>query len=364
MKKNFYLPNTRAAVLTTVLLISFSLSSGAQGLVEYLRGNLYVMQNGSPVLIDGNLTHYHSANNNTVDYNDARKMTNPGENFGILRNGVTLAIERRNIFTIADTTFFRMWNLRQQQYMVEFIASNLNHPNVNAFVVDKYLKRRFPLNCNGTTRINVNVDSDPRSYDETRFSVVFRQNTPSIFPIKFSGLRLKGVSGNLANVEWDVTVEYDVEKYELQKSFDGLQFETIEEIVPFNEGVGQTYSALDNNCIDEAYYRVKGSRLNGEVFYSSIARLKPFSEVGEISVFPNPVANKEVQLYMNEPLPGQYTVMLLGTNGQTRSRSIIKVGEGQNLNRVGLPPSTAPGIYLLQIIRPDNTRVTKTIAVL
>lgn len=361
MKKNCYLTNT--LMFKFLLLVSLTGGAQTQTLTEYMRANLYVLQNGSPVLIDGNLTHYHSTNSNNVDFYDAWKMTNPGENFGIIREGVTLAVERRKIFTMTDTTYFRMWNLRQQSYFIEFISSNLNHPNVSGFVVDKYLDRRYPVNCNGTTRVSFNITSDPRSADQTRFKVIYRFNNPSV-PVKNITLRLLPQTGNSTRIDWDITRELYMESYEVQKSPNGIDFESIDLIVPQNEGIDMTYSFLDKNCLDETYYRIKGTVMSGEIIYSGIVRMKPVAPVNEIAVYPNPVINKEAQIYMNEPQTGLYRIMLIGAGGDIRMRTAIQVKEGQSLNKVNLPSGTNPGIYLLQIISPDNKRVTKTISVL
>lgn len=363
MKAQFNLLKTLTICLLLLLLQTVQ-TVRSQGLTEYLRGNLHVVQGSSTTLIDGNLTHYHSSNSNSVDYYDAWKMSNPGENFGIVRDGVTLAVERRKIFTMTDTTYFKIWNLRQQTYMIELVSSNLNHPNVTAFLVDQFLNKRSPVTCHGTTRYNFEVNADPRSYDPSRFKVIFRYNIPSGFPVKITGIRLFGEPGRTTRITWDVAKEVAIDRYDVEKSINGIDFEPIDIVVPENEGNNVEYSVSDNNCLEETYYRIKGTKLDGTAFYSGIARIKPIAPSNEIAIYPNPIVNKEAQVYTNEAQPGVYKVMLFGTNGELRMKSAFQVREGQNLNKVYLPANTNPGIYQMQIIRPDNSRVTKTISVL
>ena len=62
----------KASFIAAVLLLAaFKSISGPTDVLEYMRGNLYVMQAGSPTILDGNLTHYSDENSNLVDYNDA-----------------------------------------------------------------------------------------------------------------------------------------------------------------------------------------------------------------------------------------------------------------------------------------------------
>jgi hypothetical protein len=89
---------------------------------ETMRANLYVVNNSVPTLIDGNLTIYNSSFSNAVDWDDAWKLTNAGENFGIIRSNTTLVIERRSLIGLTDTTTFRMWNIQQRNYQIQFIA--------------------------------------------------------------------------------------------------------------------------------------------------------------------------------------------------------------------------------------------------
>ena len=84
---------------------------------EQIRDNLYSFNaDGSTSLYDGNLTVYSVNNSNSIDGMDAVKMSNFGENLGLQRGTTTLAIERRQSITAADTIFFKMWNMHQRTY--------------------------------------------------------------------------------------------------------------------------------------------------------------------------------------------------------------------------------------------------------
>src|SRR5438128_1048236 len=76
---------------------------------ESISSSLYLLNaNGSTVLADGNLVEFDNSFNAGVDFYDAMKFTNINENFGLLRDGVILAIERRPIIGQQDTLFFKL----------------------------------------------------------------------------------------------------------------------------------------------------------------------------------------------------------------------------------------------------------------
>lgn len=63
---------------------------------------------------------------NDVDVNDAVKLNNSSENFGISRNGKTLVIESRRPAAENDVINYKMGQVRVQQYELEFIPENMN----------------------------------------------------------------------------------------------------------------------------------------------------------------------------------------------------------------------------------------------
>ena len=138
---------------------------------QKIRTNLYeVNTDGTTSIVDGTLNSYSNIFSNAVDKFDAAKLTNFGANIGVVRDGKTLIVERRD--AIGDDINFKMWQMNQQAYQLEIIAENID-PNVSAILQDKYLKTNTPLNVSGTTKINFSVTADAASAAENRFSIVF-----------------------------------------------------------------------------------------------------------------------------------------------------------------------------------------------
>ena len=165
---------------------------------QRIRTNLYAVNAyGTTSIVDGTLNSFSNIFSNAIDKNDAAKLTNFGENFGIVRDGKTLIVERRD--AIGDDINFKMWQMNQQGYQLEIIAENID-PNVNAFLKDSYLKTTTPLNQVGTTKVNFAITADVASAVENRFSIVFGK--VAIIPSNIS-VYPNPISNGIINLKFD-----------------------------------------------------------------------------------------------------------------------------------------------------------------
>lgn len=142
--------------------------------LKQFRTNLYVIRPEGNVLLDGNRVRFDRSYSNDVDVNDAVKLNNSSENFGISRNGKTLVIESRRPAAENDVINYKMGQVRVQQYELEFIPENMNAGGLQAFLEDKFLRRSYPVSLEATTRIRFSIENIPGSYAEDRFRLVFR----------------------------------------------------------------------------------------------------------------------------------------------------------------------------------------------
>jgi hypothetical protein len=330
-----------------------------------MRANLYIVDaSGTTTLMDGNLTNYHSIYSNAVDINDAWKMINPGINFGIKRDGIDLVVERRSIISLADTTTFRMWNMPQKNYRLKFMLKNLNHPNLYAILKDSYLHNETTIGLNDTTYVDFAINSDPASADQYRFQLVYSSYLSAPVDVFFTGIQAQR-KGKDVMVEWNVSGEVSVDSYIVEHSVDGINFSELKQVSALNTAAAKTYNYKDISAFaGNNFYRVKAVNFGGRIQYSSIVKLSAFAMENEITVYPNPVANKTVQLQFSNQPAGKYIIALIYNNGAVQQLRTIQLSSGQTTSAIALPNNLGTGIYQLQIIGPDNTKTVKTIQVL
>lgn len=324
---------------------------------ESLRSNLYLLNaDNSTVLADGVLTEYNNLYHDSVTLEDAYKFTNIKENIGLLRYGKTLAVERRPIIGAFDTLFFKLWKTVQRNYQIEFIAINLNHPGMLAFVVDSYLGTNTPLNLEGTTRINFAIDSNIGSSDVNRFKIIYHTISSAPLPVNFTSFKAYRLNEKIS-LDWKVENEISIEKYEVEKSINGSSFYKITSIpVADNNRVTGKYSWTDAHVENvNNFYRIKSIDLRGLVKYSAVTKAMNAKAVGPITIFPNPITNNIINLQFTNQVKGIYYFKLTSNTGQVMYSGSLNINSTYISHPLFIKTPLKGGIYQLQIKKPDNT---------
>jgi hypothetical protein len=336
---------------TTPSFYSYSPVSG-----EQIRSNLYALEaNASTILLDGGLTQYDESFSNTLDGMDARKMSNFSENLGMIRNTTTLVIERRHTIGFTDTIFYKMWNVRQRPYQLEFITSNLNHPGLTGVLEDSYLHTSVPINLNDSTYINFSVNSDPASSAVYRFRIIFASAAAALLPLTFTSVKAYQ-QNNTINVDWKTANEQNMKLYNVEKSTDGNRFRSISDIGANNLPVNN-YSWTDAYPADgNNYYRIRSTGINGEIKYSEVLKVYSAKGKGDIKVFPNPITGNTIHLQMLNQPEGLYEVKLVNNSGQSIMSKQIQHSGGAGTETIRPAQHIPKGIYQLEVTKPDGSK--------
>ena len=301
----------------------------------------------SGILADGNSAVFSHRYGNEIDGNDAIKIMNGGENFGINRDGKIFAVEARGLITHSDTIFYFISRLRQQPYRFLFEPENMDVTKA-AWLVDNYLNTQTVVSTSNPTKISFVVTNDPLSAVADRFMLVFRPQ--SVLGITSTALEANRNTDGSIKINWTTTVEKNVQQYTVEKSINNIAYKevTIKNIVSNNEGT-VNYGVTDVNPFDEInYYRIKINSLNGEVNYSNIVKVDALKKESAISLYPNPVTGKTLNIYFKTTNTGNYQVALVNKVGQKIwSGSFYNNNNNDRKISVILPKSVAPGSYVL-----------------
>lgn len=320
------------------------------------RTNLYATApDGSSVLMDGTLTQYDTSYSNNVDGMDARKLSNPSEDLGMLRNNIVLIIERRHTIQDADSIFFKMWNMRPVAYRLDLIAYNLNVPGRVGLIQDKFLHTSTVLSLNDTTHFSFTATSDLASQATDRFMVVFGSPSFGVMPITFISQKALR-QDNLVNVEWKTANETGISKYEIERSVNGNYFEKISGIKADNK-TSNSYTWTDENpASGYNYYRIGSVSLDEKISYSAVMKLFMGAGAPVMRLYPNPAAPGNLNLKMVNQQPGIYSVKLLNAFGQVVLARSFYSGSGSSVENLKPGPAISKGIYHLEITTPSGAR--------
>lgn len=164
-------------------------------------------------------------------------------------------------------------------------------------------------------------------------------------PVSISDVKLKSVN-NLQCISWIANSEYDIEKYELQFSTSGLNFQTVNFLLAKNDLLAHTYNICDTIKRTKGFYRIKIVEMNGKGDYSNVLSIlsKPASG---IQIYPNPVTDR---LFIKNPEVEGANIFfrIIDIEGKNIKVGKLSVTRSINLNDL------KRGVYILQLYN-DNT---------
>jgi hypothetical protein len=329
--------------------------SGEDPNKQFMRASLYT---GSGLIADGNAVAFSSAYSDQVDGNDARKIGNGGENFGLLRDGIWLAVEGRSPVRETDTLFYKLTNLRQQGYQLRFAPKNMAGAGLDAELVDNYLKSRTPVSLDmDTTYIDFAITGDAASQDPGRFMMVFRaMKTEGPLPVTFVSVKAYQKDRDIA-VEWDVENETKIKQYEIEKSTDGIHFSVITAISPkANNGGRASYEITDKNPVEGYnHYRIRSADMDGKTAYTQVVKVWITNLKMDIAIYPNPITDGIIHLQLVNQPKGNYVIRFYNKLGQLIVQKLINHPEGSSTELIPWDYNLAHGMYQLMVTRPDGS---------
>lgn len=220
---------------------------------------------------------------------------------------------------------------------------------------------------NYTLEIYYSISGHPTNNgacDQTRFDN--NGNNPTNYTANFTLLTVaasyftgisSSVYGNNIKVRWVTQNDADVDHYELQKSQNGVNYNTIASISANRTAGTSQYFIVDANpYIGSNYYRVKMVNINGSVVLSKTIREYFGTVNNSIFVYPNPSAN-ELTIRLAGVAKGNYRLSVFNNNSQ-RIAAIAILHDGTDRTiKMNLPFVLAKGIYRLLLI--DKTQFYK-----
>jgi autotransporter-associated beta strand protein len=299
--------------------------------------------------MDGFKVAFGSSFNNAVDNNDAQKLPNVDENMSIIRDANYLSIEKRNLYDATTEIPMSISNYTRQQYTLRISWSNLSDNNYVAYLKDSYSNTFTRIEFIGNTDYSYTIDNSvaaSKAYD--RFNILFLPN--STLPV--NGLTLTGAAkGNAVALQYEALNERDMQGYVIERSADGTIFTTLGEQQPVNGTSATTrYNYTDNNPLAGMnYYRIKGSSINGQLQYSNVITVKTGSMLSMVTVAPNPVVNKVLNLRLLQLTKGSYRMIVTDVAGRTIFSKEMVYDGVSSMIKTTLPATLKPGNYYVRL---------------
>ncbi|MEO6721051.1 MAG: T9SS type A sorting domain-containing protein [Ferruginibacter sp.] len=180
--------------------------------------------------------------------------------------------------------------------------------------------------------------------------------SPSEGPLAVKLLSFEAaVTGNSITCRWSSEAEIDNDHYEVERSFDGSNFNSIAYVFSKeNATVNNSYSYLDKSIAiqgkSKVFYRLKDVDKSGKVSFSSIISIKPGAGiVKSIQVSPSPFAGN-LSLVVESAINGNGEIKLLNFAGQAVVTKNSTITRGSNKLQMSNLDNLPRGVYVAQVL--------------
>lgn len=147
--------------------------------------------------------------------------------------------------------------------------------------------------------------------DNVRITVTYTLTILPLNLINFSATK----NNKSILLSWVTSNETDMNHYEVERSSDGLNFNSIKSIVSINSMTETTYSYNDNNPLPgTSYYRLMMEGNSGYEKYSPIISIQSDNK-NYFSLYPNPLTRGE-KLYINNPDNNRLNIVFYDLSGK------------------------------------------------
>ncbi len=204
--------------------------------------------------------------------------------------------------------------------------------------------------------------SEPAIYYQAayiRLLAAYSESVDNPLPLNFLAFTLRA-DENDAVLNWQTSNEIDINKYEIERSFDFISWKKIGEVSARNVLSVSEYNYVDENILVDApndivSYRIKILERNQSTSYSDTNSLD-IIRTSTFEVFPNP-ASEEININLGSSSAKDAQISLLNSLGQV----IDQIGVGNNQVKLEYSLKDLPnGCYLL-LYEANGQRHTKKI---
>lgn len=177
----------------------------------------------------------------------------------------------------------------------------------------------------------------------------------STLPVKLESFTVTA-SGCNAMLKWRTSGEYNTDRFVIEQSVDGVNYQTVVTVKTSGSANGSQYVQMVVQATGMAIYRLKIVDTDGFFEYSPVVEVRTDCAQQEfMQVYPNPVYNISplVNLVFNSTYRGSAQFVIFSGTSQRLYSKNIQVTNGRNLvtaNVSGLPAGT----YFIRVIGVDG----------
>lgn len=196
---------------------------------------------------------------------------------------------------------------------------------------------------------NITSSSAPSVFSSySRFTLGNRTGGTNPLPIELTTFTVEK-NNRQVEVKWETVSELNNDYYEIEKSKNGIDFETL----TFIKGAGNSTSHLKYFTVDDnpfsglSYYRLKQVDFDKTFSYSQIQSVQ-FDTYKKFSIYPNPNEGKEINIVLEDFGNEEVLVVVYDIAGKkSYSKVLITKEDGDSVYAINPSNELVPGIYFI-----------------
>lgn len=281
------------------------------------------------------------------------------------------------IYTITFNPYYTYQSLVASTQF-EVISASPGAPNYSVFIRNKvamvpgdamsfYLNitATQPTTTPGGAAVTINVDRNPVpsiqcgnvSTSNDNVSKSFSVISLITLPVRYLDLTA-ALNSNTVNLRWLTKDELNVSHFELERSTDGRNFESITTKAAAGNTIGNTNYAYPDDIrmvtASTIYYRIRTVDMDGQFYYSKVVMVVLKKDVAVLA-WPNPFVDN-VNLKINAAGRSQASVRLYTSNGLLVKQVEASLVAGSNFISINGLGSLSKQAYVVDVI-VDNQKI-------
>lgn len=160
-------------------------------------------------------------------------------------------------------------------------------------------------------------------------------------------------------ISWKVATEKNVMKYEIQRSMDGVTFQSVGSVMA--EG-NTSYQFTDDNLpsVSVVYYRLQVVDIDGSSTYSEVKAVKQNSNSFAVKILTNPFRDL-LRVNVESSLSGKAHITVTGMEGKQLISEVMNVVAGVNEFQFPATVLLSKGVYFVKVKMDESVTTKKVI---
>jgi hypothetical protein len=167
-----------------------------------------------------------------------------------------------------------------------------------------------------------------------------------------------GVINDQNTVNWQASCSSNEAVFTIERSTDGINFNSIHTIVASRERCSQPFTYIDNSVASGLYYyRIRTKDVDGRITFSAIAKAVGIIKDANITgMWPNPVTNT-ARISISVPKKNNVSLLIIATNGSIVQSRNITLQAGTTIFNFDVS-ELIRGHYILKSVFENGTSQT------